>query len=107
VRGVAPDLVYAEVANALLSYVRGRELTSVDAQTALRLILEVPLRTVSLRTLAPDALALAEEIGLSVYDATYALLARATGGTLVTADRRLAEAADAVALLPEDGPPTS
>ena len=104
-RAVAPDLVYAEVANALLSYVRAGDLDSVDAQTALRLILEVPLRTVSLRMLAPDSLVLAEEIGLSVYDATYALLARATGATLVTADRRLAAAADAVALLPEDGPP--
>ena len=106
-RAVAPDLVYAEVANALLRYVRARELASADAQTSLRLILEVPLRTVSLRTLAPDALALAEEIGLSIYDAAYALLARATGATLVTADRRLAQVAGAAALLPEDGPPTS
>jgi predicted nucleic acid-binding protein len=72
----------------------------------MRLILDVPLRVVSLRSLAVDALALAREIGLSVYDATYALLAEATGATLVTADRRLAAAVERVALIPDDGPPT-
>ena len=71
----------------------------------MRLILEVPLRVVSLRSLAVDALTLAREIGLSVYDATYVLLAEATGSTLVTADRRLATAVERVALIPDDGPP--
>jgi predicted nucleic acid-binding protein len=71
----------------------------------MRLILEVPLRVVSLRSLAVDALALAREIGLSVYDATYVLLTEATGATLVTADRRLAATAERAALIPNDGPP--
>jgi predicted nucleic acid-binding protein len=107
VRATVPDLVYGEVANALLGYVRARRVAPADAQTALRLIVELPLRTVSLKTLATDALALAQEIGLSVYDAAYVVLSQATSATLVTADRRLAAAVDRVALLPEDGPPAN
>jgi predicted nucleic acid-binding protein len=106
VRATVPDLVYGEVANALLGYVRAGRIAADDARNALRLILELPLRVVSLRTLAADALALAQEIGLSAYDAAYVLLSEASGATLVTADRRLAAAVERVALLPEDGPPT-
>ena len=40
-----------------------------------------------------------------MYDATYVLLAEATGATLVTADRRLAGAVGSVALIPDGGPP--
>jgi predicted nucleic acid-binding protein len=105
VRVTVPDLVYGEVANALLGYVRASQLAPADAQLALRLILELPLRTVSLRTLAADALAYANEIGLSAYDAAYVVLSEATSATLVTADRRLAATLDRVALLPDVGPP--
>ena len=100
----APDLVYGEVANALLRYVRAGRLAAADADEAMRLILEVPLRVVSLRSLALDALMLSREIRLSAYDATYVLLAEATGATLVTADRRLAAAVDLVAVIPDDAP---
>jgi predicted nucleic acid-binding protein len=73
----------------------------------MRLILDVPVRVVSLRSLVVDALALAREIGLSVYDSTYVLLTEATGATLVTADRRLAAAVERAALIPNDGPPAA
>jgi predicted nucleic acid-binding protein len=106
VRVTAPDLVYGEVANALLRYVRASALTASDADEAMQLILEVPLRVVSLRALALDALTLAYDIGLSAYDAAYVLLTEATGSILVTADRRLAKAVQRVALIPDVGPPT-
>jgi predicted nucleic acid-binding protein len=105
VRVTVPDLIYGEVANALLRYVRTGGLTPADADEAMRLILEVPLRVVSLRSLAVDALRLARELGMSAYDATYVLLAEATGATLVTADRRLAAAGGRAALIPGEGPP--
>ena len=105
VRATVPDLVFGEVANALLGYVRAGRMAPADAEIALRLILELPLRTVSLKTLAADALALAQEIGLSAYDAAYVVLSEATAATLVTADRSLAAAVKQVALLPGDGPP--
>jgi predicted nucleic acid-binding protein len=105
VRVTAPDLVYGEVANALLRYVRAGGLTAIDADEAMRLILEVPIRAVSLRSLAGDALALARTLRLSVYDAAYVLLTEATEATLVTADRRLAGVVARAALIPNDGPP--
>jgi predicted nucleic acid-binding protein len=106
VRATVPDLVYGEVANALLGYVRAGRMAQEDAGIALGLIIELPLRTVSLKTLAADALALAQEIGLSAYDAAFVVLSRATSATLVTADRRLAATVERVALLPDEGPPS-
>lgn len=103
----APDLIYGEVANALLRYVRAGQLAASDAEKAMQLILAVPIRVVSLRSLAADALTLAHRLGLSVYDATYVLLTEATGATLVTADRRLAAAVERVALIPSGGPPAA
>ena len=95
----APELVYAESAQAVRNYVRSRSLTPVRGGQHLAYYLALPLRLVSLRRLAPDALTLALTHGLSVYDACYLTLARALGATLVTADRRLAEHHDRVALL--------
>ena len=106
VRVTVPDLVYGEVANALLGYVRARQLAAVDADEAMQLILEVPVRVVSLRSLAVDALALAREIGLSAYD-NVRPPHRSDGCNLVTADRRLAAAVERVALIPNDGPPST
>jgi predicted nucleic acid-binding protein len=107
VEGLAPDLVYAEVANALCLYVRDAALSAEDADAKLRLLIELPLRIASLKSVAADALALAVERPLSVYDASYLVLAEAADAVLVTADRRLAQAAKRAALLPNARPPTS
>jgi len=56
-----------------------------------------PFATETFRSLAVAAWIIANERGLSVYDACYVVLAETMGATLVTADRRLAAAtADAV-----------
>jgi predicted nucleic acid-binding protein len=78
--------------------------TTGDARTKLRLIVALPLRVASLRSLADDALVTALETGLSVYDACYVVLATAGDATLVTADQRLADAAPRAALLPHTFP---
>ena len=104
VEGFVPDLVFAETANALRGYVRGGELAEDDARTKLSLIVELPLRVASLRSLAGDALTRALELDLSVYDACYVALADAADATLVTADRRLAAAVPRAAVLPDDHP---
>ena len=72
----------------------------------MQLILEVPVRVVSPRSLAADALTLAREIGLSAYDTTCPPH-RSDGCNLVTADRPLAAAVERVALIPNDGPPST
>jgi predicted nucleic acid-binding protein len=105
VEALAPELVFAEVANALAVSTRGRKIGAADARDALRATIALPLRAVPLRLLSAPALerALAERI--SVYDACYLELAEAAGATLVTADRRLARATTRSALLPKAGPP--
>jgi predicted nucleic acid-binding protein len=102
---VAPQLVYAEVANALAVSARARKISVAKARDVLRATIALPVRTVSLRLLSTPALERALAARISVYDACYLELAEAAGATLVTADRRLARAATRSALLPKVGPP--
>ena len=97
--GHVPELVYAEVGNSLLKYVRAQQMNVGDAVAALATVAALPLRAHRLGELAPSALALAVETGLSVYDCCYAVLAESLDAPLVTADRRLAAAVPLAELL--------
>jgi predicted nucleic acid-binding protein len=85
-----PDLVYAEIANALLQYVRHGMLALQGADRSLEFCRSLPLDVHGVGSVAGAALGHAEKHGISVHDACYAVLAAAHGGVLVTADRRLA-----------------
>jgi len=87
-----PDLVFAEVGNALRRYTRDATLTLDGALRRISLFLRMPLEVRELQILIEPAVGLAISRGLSVYDACYAVLAEAEGAVLVTADRRLAAA---------------
>lgn len=86
-----PDLVFAEIGNALGVYVRDRKLTLDGAVRRVAFALRIPLEVRELRLLITPAVGVAITRGLSVYDACYAVLAEAEGAVLVTADRRLAD----------------
>ena len=105
VNALAPGVVFAEVANALALYVRTDRLDHDDVGAALATVVSLPLNVVPTRVLARQALALAVLRGISAYGACYLALALGHDAVLVTADRRLAEAADRTALLPHDLPP--
>jgi predicted nucleic acid-binding protein len=94
-----PDLVYAEIANALLQYVRQGMLALREADRSLEFCRSLPLDVHEIRSLVGAALSYGEQHRLSVYDACYAVLAEAQGATLVTADRRLAAASSLSELL--------
>ena len=98
-RAHVPELVYAELAHALLRAVRARKLSAEDAKGFLDSVLALPMRVHSHRRLAAAALVVALERGTSVYDAMYLVLADAADAVLVTADRRLAEVYDRLELL--------
>lgn len=100
---IAPDLLLAEVANALWKKVRRREMEPEDADLAIQLLQRVNVDFRSSRPLVRPALALAlaREIDHPVYDCIYLALARAEQCALVTADGRLLRRA-AGALPPGD-----
>jgi predicted nucleic acid-binding protein len=87
-----PSLVFAEVGNAFAGYVRAARLPAKGALERLEFTVRVPRRVIGLGDLAPSALVVSLERGLSVYDACYAALAEAESAVLVTADRGLAAA---------------
>jgi predicted nucleic acid-binding protein len=95
----APDLVYAEVANALLQAVRNGKVEVEATLGPLRRLVELPIDVRPNRSLCGLALVLAAETGLTAYDAHYLALAEAEDAVLVTADRALAAAATRSVLL--------
>lgn len=100
-----PELVYAEVANALARYERAGKMTADAGDSALDYVLGLPLVVEPLHRIARAAYGLAVTRRMSTYDACYLALALGHDAVLVTADRALAAAAPRSALLPETGPP--
>ena len=85
-----PDLFCSEAANALWKYVRAGEVTLDLALTRLEQAMGLVDGMVPQRTLAPEALIAAAKHQRSVYDMTYAVLARRSGASVITMDRGLA-----------------
>lgn len=94
-----PDLFVAEVTNALAVRVHASRWPIGKAAVALELVLAWPLIVQQSGPLATSALESAVELGLSAYDALYAVLSRELGLPLVTADRRLAAAVPGAVLV--------
>lgn len=88
-RFYTPDLFFIECTNVFWKYVRRGGLPSEDAQIAVHGICRLALRRVSTAALAPAALMLANEYGLSAYAAAYAALAQRVNAPLITADEAL------------------
>ena len=86
-------LVVDEVARIAQDERRLREATELrDAQERLVRLLQLPIASEPTEALALGAVPRALAAGMSGYDALYLVLADATNATLVTADRRIAEA---------------
>ena len=99
VDGHIPDVAYAETVSALTKYVRADLVEPKVAAEMLAGVVKLPLFTHGHGRLAGASLALALERGLSAYDASYLALAQSLDVPLVTADRRLADAAEKAELL--------
>jgi predicted nucleic acid-binding protein len=91
-----PDLFYIECTNILLKYTRrfGRSLE--DSRADLVDLGRLSLRVVPTAELMEDALLLAAEQNITAYDACYAVLASHLALHLVTADKPLAKAVEAL-----------
>ena len=99
IEGHAPDIAYAETVSALAKYVRADLVEPTLAAEMLAEVVKLPLFTHRHGRLATASLALALERRLSAYDASYLALAQSLDVPLVTADRRLADAAEKAELL--------
>src|SRR5205814_10325886 len=86
---VAPDLLFAETANTIWKKVRRKELNSDEGQRLVADIGRIAVETVSCRSLADDAYALANASGRTVYDSMYVALAIRLNTRSLTADDRL------------------
>ena len=89
---VAPDLLLAEVTNALWKHVRRQDMTIQEARTTLAALGQLPLTLIPSRALTELALEIAHRTDRSAYDSLYIAVAVLRGHGLVTADRRLYDA---------------
>lgn len=95
---LAPDLIYAEVANALRNSVRREIIRRDRADWALALLQGMSITTLSLRPLTSSALAIALAHNHPVYDCYYLAAAIQNDASLATADERLYDLALRVGL---------
>jgi predicted nucleic acid-binding protein len=86
---LAPDLIVAEVGNALWKAVRRGELSPDEAVLAAELLERAAIELRPMRNLLAVATRLAISLDHPVYDCVYMALARAEACPLVTADERL------------------
>jgi predicted nucleic acid-binding protein len=91
----APEMMVVEVANALSTRIRRRELTPLEARTSLADLHAIHVDYAADRELASAALSLAADLGHPVYDCLYLALAIDRAAMVVTADRRFVSAVDA------------
>jgi predicted nucleic acid-binding protein len=91
-RFIAPDLLIAEVGNAIWKIHRQRLLTRDEANAAIDSLAASPIALKPGPQLIQSAFLIAAELDRSVYDSLYLALAVAADAPFVTADRKLLNA---------------
>lgn len=86
----APDLIHLEVGNALRKLTLSGALPATVTSLLVARMPDLAIATVGARALVGEAWSLHRQ--MTVYDASYAVLARQLGCPLVTTDERLARA---------------
>jgi predicted nucleic acid-binding protein len=89
---ISPDFFWAEFGNVLWKSVRRGRWPAESATEAVHHLNALQLPTIPAEDLLDDALALALGSGQTVYDSLYITLAMRSGGEMITADERLANA---------------
>jgi len=91
-RFLAPDLLIAEVGNAVWKLHRQKLLSREEAETAINSLAVSPIVLQPSVKLISSAFLIAAEFDRSVYDSLYLALALSIDGPFITADRKLLNA---------------
>lgn len=91
---IAPTILDYELVNVALKKVRRGRASLAQVGLLLAAALHVPVRRLPVP--GDEVFALADQTGLTAYDASYLWLARNRDAELVTLDRRLADVTDAL-----------
>ncbi len=86
---MAPDLLLAEIGQVLRKKERAGYLRKEESDEILAAVLALPIEVLPHRPLLADALDLARETNLTVYDALFLALAKGRGAALISADEQL------------------
>ena len=89
---VAPDSIFAELGHALRKAVLGGELTAVRSHELIQDFAALPVLTVPVRPLAPEAMRLTTAHMTTFYDSVYLALAQREDLLVLTADERMTRA---------------
>jgi predicted nucleic acid-binding protein len=89
---IAPDLIRPEVCSILWKLCSRRLLTTDEARRIIDDFLSLPVEIHDSESLVALAFDIAAATGRTVYDSLYLALALETGGVMITADKRLANA---------------
>lgn len=85
----APDHWHAEAVNALWSKVFRGELSAVDAEERMTVLLRAPIIGTPIAALMPRAFAIAVARTVTIYNSLYVALAEMRDIPMITADERL------------------
>lgn len=92
---IAPEIWFAEAANALWRHVRLGETSVAEAFTRIDELANAPVASVSIEPYVRRALQLSVQLNHPVYDCLYLALAEHLGTQVVTDDRRFFAIGDA------------
>lgn len=97
-RLIAPDLIFVEVANAIVKGVRRAGVDAPSGRLALADVEALVDQTFPTPALVGPAFDLATQFGLSAHDAVYLALARDRGARMITADVKLVRRVEGTSL---------
>jgi predicted nucleic acid-binding protein len=86
---VVPSLYHAEISNTLWKFVKAGKLTPQQAPEKVAMAQALISRTVPMEDFAVESVLEAARLNHPAYDLFYLILARRTGATLLTMDRKL------------------
>lgn len=93
-----PEFCLVECTNVIWKRIRFQGLSTADGVVTMRILQALPLKRSPIKTMLPQALRVAVQYQLAVYDAVYIAMAMQRNSLLVTLDQKQAAAASAEGL---------